>query len=388
MKKVLLIFVRYLSLLFAIISIFACNKNSAGINIYIFVILLIFIINNQLRFFTFNKNKYFMVISFAVELSLSGIIFKFYGGNLFLITFCILIDLSMIIKNGFIEFAVISFFCIIIFMAKDNNIILLMPDILSVITIGSLSFSIGGEIKRKVEAQNLYDKLRMSEEELKEAKQKLEVYASTVEEITILRERNRISREIHDSVGHSLSTMIIQLSAISKVAEKDGMKASLMADNLNKFARKALKDVRAAVNALKPMEFEKYQGIAAVQEMIKNFKKLTGVEVIFTVSKNVWPLNSDQSFVIYRVVQEFLTNAVRHGKASNININLNFFEDYMYMYLKDNGIGCSHIEEGMGLKNINERVSSLGGNVHYNSSENKGFEADVNLPKIEALIKE
>jgi signal transduction histidine kinase len=374
--------IRYMALLLAIIVSALDKQIGTNININFVSLFLLFAINNQVRFFSLTKKRAFYTASLTVEIILAAFIFNSYGGALFFLLFSVLLDSTMNINNRYISsgFVLIMIAELVIFEQVFD--VALVLNILSIVTIGALSSFIKDETERKLEAQKLYDKLRISEEELKNAKEELERYASTVEEITLLRERNRISREIHDSVGHSLSTMIIQLSAIEKSAQSNGQAASEMAAGLTVFAKEALSNVRAAVRALKPAEFEKYQGVLAIEEMIRNFKKLTDVDVIFTLSKNRGEFNSDQSFIIYRIVQEFLTNAVRHGKASKVNINLNFFQDSLYMRLKDNGKGCKIITEGLGLKNIKERVSSQGGTAEYSSSEGNGFELNLTLPSV------
>lgn len=379
-KRKLLVAIRYLSLLLTIIAAVVDIKVGTSIDIYFISLFLLFIINNQFRFFSLSKKSLFYIGSLVLEVILGMVIFNGYGGSIFLLLFSVLLDSSMYIGNRYISLSFILVIASELIIVRQNFDILMAVNILSITTISILSSFVRDETERKLEAQKLYDKLRISEEELKNAKDELERYASTVEEITLLRERNRISREIHDSVGHSLSTMIIQLSAIEKLADRDGKAASEMAAGLSVFAKEALSDVRAAVRALKPAEFEKYEGVLAVEELIKNFKKLTDIDVLFALSKTRGELNSDQSFIIYRVVQEFLTNTARHGKATKVNINLNFFKDSLYMRLKDNGTGCNKIIEGVGLKSIKERVQSEGGTVEYTSAEGKGFELNFTLP--------
>jgi signal transduction histidine kinase len=387
-KKILLIILRYLAISFSLAASILMMKAGVNVNIYFISFYLIFIINNQLRFFSLSKRFIFYALSLILEFALAFIIFYSFGGILFLLLFCILMDVSMNISNKYIRLCFQFLIITVILMNGQVADGQTLSNILSIIAVGGLSSFIKDETEKKLEAQKLYDKLRISEEELKAAKEEVERYASTVEELTLLRERNRISREIHDSVGHSLSTMIIQLSAIEKIAEKDGKAAVEMAAGLSKFAKEALRDVRAAVRALKPIEFEKYQGILAIEEMIKNFRKLTEIEVIFALSRDIWELDSDKSFILYRVIQELLTNSVKHGKASKVNINLNFFQDSLYMRLKDNGIGCNNVVEGVGLKSIKERVQGGSGTVKYTSEQGRGFEFILTLPKVEALIKE
>ncbi len=282
-------------------------------------------------------------------------------------------DSALFLKDGVSYLACSIVLIIVLFLGWNLN----LSEILSIVTSFIMLFILATYIKEensgKLRAQKLYDKLRISEEKLKKANKDLESYANSIEELTVLRERNRISREIHDSVGHSLSTMIIQLGAIEKIAERDGKLTSEMAGNLGEFAKNSLAEVRCAVRALKPREFEKYEGILAVEELTKNFEKLTGVKVKLGFSKEKWTLNSDQCFVLYRVVQEFLSNSLKHGKATRVDIFMGFNEENLIITLKDNGQGADKIEKGVGLKSIWERVNELGGTVAYNSKKEEGF---------------
>jgi signal transduction histidine kinase len=81
------------------------------------------------------------------------------------------------------------------------------------------------------------------------------------------------------------------------------------------------------------------------------------------------------------LIQEFLSNSIRHGKATEVSIFLNFLPSNLRIYIKDNGVGCSSISEGVGLKSIRERVNVWGGNLEYYSSEGAGFEIVATLEK-------
>ncbi|MGL4772283.1 MAG: sensor histidine kinase, partial [Clostridium sp.] len=155
-----------------------------------------------------------------------------------------------------------------------------------------------------------------------------------------------------------------------------------MASMLRGFVNESLQDVRIAVNQLKPSEYELYEGIFRIEDLVKNFSKLTGIEVTFRVSKNMWGLTSKQSTNLYRMVQEGLSNASRHGKATQIKMNLNFSEEGLVVILEDNGIGCSEINEsGLGLKSIRERAVELQGSVKYSSKLGGGFKIKITISK-------
>lgn len=343
------------------------------------VLLLLYVITNQVRFFLISVKGFHYYASIILEFILSCIIYGFGGGLNFLVFAPALIDISTSLSNlmsaGY--FSTILLFCLTM-----NNTIdymeLAVVCLLPILILGSIARD---EYKEKLRAQNLYDKLRKREEELKKVNQELENYANTIEEIAVLRERNRLSREIHDNVGHALSTIIIQLGAIKNIALKNGKAAAEMADILEKFSDDSLQSIRAAVTSMKPREFEEYEGLVAISEMIKNFEKLSGIKVTLRVSDNSWKLNADQTMVIYRLVQEFLSNALRHGKASEVNLFLNFLENSLRIYIKDNGTGCSNIIEGIGLRGIRERVKVWGGTIEYFSEAGKGFELVATIEK-------
>ncbi|WP_077369149.1 sensor histidine kinase [Anaerosalibacter sp. Marseille-P3206] len=367
-KKLLII--RYFILTILIFSIVAYKEN---VDVYAVILVLIIIINNQIRFFTFKDNKYIVFISLILEWILSYICYKNYGGLVFSYMCIGIIDGVFLLKGKLSYISIGLAIFTVGLMSRNLSINEIILNVASLVTLAILSSYIVDENHRLIKAEELYDKLRISEEQLRKANADLEIYANSIKELAILRERNRISREIHDSVGHSLSTIIIQLGAIEKIAKENGEMASDMANNLGEFAKDGLNEIRTALRQLKPSEFEKYESIIAIEDLTKEFSKLTGVDVKLGFTREKWPLNREQSFVIYRIVQEFLSNSIRHGKATKVNIFMNFNENDLILTLKDNGQGVDNLEKGMGLTNICERVNELGGQVDYDTKKDKGF---------------
>ncbi|MBL4931254.1 sensor histidine kinase [Clostridium paridis] len=382
-KEKYMLFLRYGYILIFLFSFVRENSNKLGINHIILI--LIFIINNQLRYFIFPKKLAYSIPSFMVEIIMAFYLFNFAGSYGSIVFILILMDIIYEFNSIFAYIFVLAITLLLIY-TKNINLIIYWAVGVSPIII--LLVRIKDEEERKVEAQDLYDRLRKKDEELKKANKELESYVNTIEEITLLRERNRISREIHDNVGHALSTIIIQLGAIEKIAKVNGDEASLMANNLGEFAKESMARVRGAVRAMKPRELEEYEGIVAISEMIKNFEKLTSVNVKFRVSNKVWKLNADQTMVIYRIIQEFLSNSIRHGKATEVRIFLNFLEDGLRLHLKDNGVGSKEVVPGVGLRSIKERVAAWAGTLEYHTNEDKGFELIVTMEKSKLNLDE
>ncbi|MCR3759982.1 sensor histidine kinase [Clostridium felsineum] len=380
-KKKLFMFIRYLIMFFMVFGILIEGKNFDS---KIIILMLVFITNNQLREFSLNKNSY-QILSFILEVVFVILFNLWTAGYLFTYLILLAIDANVMFKKRLATpFNIIIVLIGVYFSLNYSLNYKIMNLSVSVIVIVVLYFT-RYENEKKIEAQDLYDRLRISEEKLKKANRDLEMYASSVEELTLLRERNRISREIHDSVGHSLSTMVIQLGAIEKIIKKSPEKAEILTKNLRKFTQTSLDEVRGAVRAIKPKEFEKYEGIISIEELISNFKKMANIDVRLAFTKEKWSLNSDQSFVIYRIVQEFLSNSARHGKASRVDIIMAFTEQNVVVTLKDNGQGCENIAEGIGMKSMRERVREIGGYFEYKSAPKEGFTVKVELAKKEKL---
>lgn len=380
-NKKLVTFLRYYTLLLIIVGIIVKNEN---INSAMIIFIFIFIINNQLRFFSLEKN-YQKIMSFGIELIFITISYKWIGGYLIIYLILSAIDSNILFDRFMQSFFNIAIAFIGVYLSYNENLEFKFVTLGILGVIIAILYFIKDENDKKLQAQELYDKLRISEEKLVKANRDLEVYASSIEELTLLRERNRISREIHDSVGHALSAIVIQLGAIERTLEKSHEVTGELIKELKKFTQNSLKDVRSAVREIKPKEFEEFEGILVIEELINNFRKLTGVDVRLAFTKEKWPLNSDQAFVIYRIIQEFLANSLRHGKATSIQIFMAFTEYKLVVTLKDNGKGAEYIIEGMGLKSMRERINEIGGIFEYSTKAEQGFLVKLELDKKERL---
>jgi signal transduction histidine kinase len=370
-----IIFLKYMFIaIFILYVLLADSLNTKNL-----VLLLSYIIVNQVRFFLLKKKNIYYCISLIIEFIISCAIYKLAIGFKYLIFIPALIDIAIGLPS---IISIIYFIAIIliniIFRSNINDILINFICSLPILILGSI---VRDEYGEKIKAQGLYDKLREREEELKRVNKELENSVNTIEEITLLRERNRMSREIHDNVGHALSTIMIQLGAIENMAIINGETAASMARNLGKYTDESLQSIRAVVRSMKPREFEEYEGIVAISEMVKNFEKLSGIKVILKVSEKFWRMSADQTMVIYRLIQEFLSNSIRHGKATEVRIFLNFLSNNLRIHIKDDGIGCSNIKEGVGLKSLRERVKVWGGSLEYYSQEGSGFEIITTLER-------
>lgn len=365
-----LLLIRYISFCILTFQLFVEAGNNSILSI---VFLLSFIINNNLRIFYLGKEKN-IILSIMIEISVIMIAQLQFGGSTLFYLIGVSTDLFSL-ENNIVKYLI---GIIILFIGISPRFSIGIESGIINFLLLLIFFIILSYISRlystKVEAQKLYDKLRVSDEKLIEANKELEGYLQSIEELTLLKERNRISRDIHDSVGHTLSTAMIQLSAIEAIAEKENSSMKSVVGNLRAFINESFQDVKRAVRELKPDEYDNYQGILRLQEVCKNFERLSGVEIKVVISKRVWNLSTKQVNHLYRITQEILSNSLRHGRATMVKVIMNFEEEQFVISFNDNGVGTDNIvESGIGLKSIRERAAEIDGIVDIKSSKDNGF---------------
>lgn len=173
---------------------------------------------------------------------------------------------------------------------------------------------------------------------------------------------------------------MIQLNAMEVIASKEQSSVAPLATNLREFLKECLQEVRVAIAKLKPSEYKTYQEFYRIEELIQNFEKLSGVMVRMSVSSYKWSLSPKIGLTLYRIIQEALSNALRHGQATEVKINLNFSPETLSLIIENNGAPCQTIKKGVGLTSMSERIHELNGKIFFPSSVN-GFKIQVILPK-------
>ncbi|MBR3746707.1 MAG: sensor histidine kinase [Selenomonadaceae bacterium] len=222
------------------------------------------------------------------------------------------------------------------------------------------------------------ERIRLLNEKLEEANQRLCAYAIEVEQMAETRERNRLAREIHDTLGHALTGIAAGLDACIMTLEVAPEVTKQQLNKIRDAAKKGITDVRRSVKKLRPDDLERLPFQEALREMTKNYSESSGMEIIFNIFS--WPehLRQDQEDVIYRVLQESITNAKRHGHATKVTITIRCNKKYLFIVIADNGGGCYDVKQGFGLKHMHERLELLHGTIHYWNED--GFVVSAKIP--------
>ncbi|MGV8980462.1 sensor histidine kinase [Clostridium sp.] len=226
----------------------------------------------------------------------------------------------------------------------------------------------------------LYSKLYKSSEELQVINIQLQDYARKSEETAKIKERNRLAREIHDTIGHTLTGIATGLEACIELSEINKSKMKLQMIKISELARAGLVDVRRSMNELRPDALERFSLIAAISKLSEDINECTNTKVEIQIEGQVHKMGADEEETVYRIVQEGITNAVRHGAACEIIVTLQFSKSKLQIEIVDDGIGSEEIIEGFGLRHIKERVEMLGGEVDFGGSAESGFTISAVVP--------
>jgi len=238
---------------------------------------------------------------------------------------------------------------------------------------------------QKERAEGLLHQLEESNAELKQAHAQLRSYAMEVEELTIVRERARLAREIHDTLGHYLSILNIQLETISKLQERDPARAAVETAEARRVAAQSMQEVRNAVAALRPTGIAALSLTGAITQLGKEFERNAPETTLTLDLETELPaLPPDISVALYRAAQEALTNIRKHAQASKILLRLRYEDETVELFVLDNGCGTSNVDneqrEGFGLAGLRERTELLGGCVSYGPAEPGGYRVVVRVP--------
>ena len=197
-------------------------------------------------------------------------------------------------------------------------------------------------------------------------------------------ERKRIAQELHDSIGGNLAGIKLQLSSLAKGSEA--------LKTINNQIDETYQLVRDISHTLIPKKFQQNAFTDLVQQFANSISKTNAVQVAFyphpkeTINK----IDEKIQVELFKILQELMTNTLKHAKAKNVDIHLNLIGDELSLLFEDNGIGFNTLEKetGIGLKNITSRIQKLKGTLHIDSSENRGTVIAIEIPDLKKTVHE
>lgn len=227
--------------------------------------------------------------------------------------------------------------------------------------------------------------------ELQKAHQQLQEQASQAEELAATNERNRLAREVHDTLGHQLTVAAVQLEGAQKLIQRDPKRAEEMVSTVRGQVLEGLQELRKTVSTLRAPIEETLSLQSSLARLVDEFEQATQIHVTLQIPERFPKLPTTFRQTLYRAAQEALTNIQKHAQAKHVQIRINISEaesqrSELHMSIKDDGIGLSKADKatspkvGFGLRGMNERVSQLNGTMSIRNGQSGGAEVHITLP--------
>lgn len=213
----------------------------------------------------------------------------------------------------------------------------------------------------------------------REARLRVEKLSAEVAQLAAANERNRLAREIHDTLGHYLTVIHVQLEAARAVIGAEPERGLLAINRAQALAKDGLAAVRQSVKALR--EDSRVEGIAEQLASLVDAARDESFTATFNATGTPRPVTAAVALALHRTALEALTNVRKHAAATLVEIVLAFRPDgRVHLRVHDDGQGSSRLGGGFGLTGIRERAEQLGGSVAFHTVPGEGFTLDLELP--------
>jgi signal transduction histidine kinase len=262
------------------------------------------------------------------------------------------------------------------YMANAQPIIINKNDCIGRI----ISFSDVTEYKSLLqELNNKNAKLTEIKNELIAANLQLREHASTIEQLAIVRERNRLTREIHDSLGHTLTLLLTLLKASQITLQQNPGDTGNKLEEAVEITKAGLKELKCSIMGISDAGISQNDFLLALNRLSKEAEEAgTRVDISIDGSNNV--RCELYTGILYRLCREAITNSLRHGGAKHISIVLCFYNEAIKLLIIDDGFGCDNFVEGFGLAGIRKSIQNVNGKIEYGSGEDVGFSIYAEIP--------
>jgi signal transduction histidine kinase len=227
-------------------------------------------------------------------------------------------------------------------------------------------------------------------DELQAAHRQLQAHTERIEELTVVEERQRLAREIHDTLAQGFTSIVMHLEAAEGVLPDEPATVRQHLDRARRTARGSLDQARRLVWALRPEYLERASLPEALTRVVAQWERESGIAAVMTTTGSAVPLPLQVEVALLRATQEALTNVRRHAQANQVTVTLSYMDDLIALDVQDDGVGFDFAQihappvtetvGGFGLTAMRERVEGLGGALLVESAPNEGATLVIEIP--------
>lgn len=366
-------------------------------SLILFFVLATTIIVRQIKAFSKLANNCILIFELILALAIFFILNMSYNG-IFLLVFInlFLTNKDEVEFNKYKFWLLAGFMLLILFSLSDQNLIndfIKAPNLSSYIaflpqsTGSMLSF-----IRSFLSLTNLmlfivillfYAQYLSSREQ--ELKNKLEIskefksMADLTEHISHDKDRERLARDIHDTIGHTLTGFAVGLDAAIVLVDIDPNAAKKQLTKVSGSVKDGLINIRKSLNRIRPGALDNYTFKAALEELLHEFQTISHLQITLEYNWDAEKLEKTTEDVIFHIIEETITNSLKHGHAKEITVICSMKENYYQLVIHNNGRNAPDFKPGIGLTYLQDLVSSIGGKINFDGKV--GFTTIVLIPK-------
>ncbi|MHB8597975.1 MAG: sensor histidine kinase [Ktedonobacteraceae bacterium] len=250
-------------------------------------------------------------------------------------------------------------------------------------------------IGERFERNRLVKQLTQTNGELEEAHRQLAQSVAQEQELAVLRERTRLAREMHDTIGHALVLISVKLEAAQRLRERDPERCDCELESTKEIARETMTALRSSIADLRSPALEREQINHALSRSAREFARRSGLHITYTLQADIDFLPEAIEETLWKVSQEAFANIEKHAHASHVQVRISRQDEKLLLHIHDDGVGlpqalCQPQKDGSlvysspnghyGLRGMLERVEATGGHLTLHSGKEQGTTIEIELP--------
>lgn len=283
----------------------------------------------------------------------------------------------------------------------NSNLGAIFGNAITFISLAIICLTIQHLITERYERTGLLEQLSRAHEELEAAHRQLAETAAQEQELAVLRERTRLAREMHDTLGHALVLISVKLEVAQRLRERDPQRCEQELEATKEIVRESMKELRASIANLRSPALEREPACRALSRYAREMAQRAGLRISYDLHPDIEGLPESIEETLWKVGQEALANIEKHARALNVLLHISRQNGQVFLKIADDGVGlppglCQHTEEEpdhyesptghYGLNGIFERVKNAHGKLAIGPNGAQGTSIEVTLPLVETPL--
>ncbi|GCE30241.1 sensor histidine kinase YxjM [Dictyobacter alpinus] len=313
----------------------------------------------------------------------------------FSLSFALFSSRRLLLMVSVVAFTMFSFQGLWVWPLSSVFLFSIVSQSMTIFGLTGLNMLFQGLLAERYERTRLFRELSEANVQLEEAHRRLEQSVEQEQELAVLRERTRLAREMHDTLGHALVLIAVKLEAAQRLRQRDPERCDQELESTKGIARESMAGLRASIADLRSPALEHERIQQALERSVRELTQRCGLRFTYTLQTDMTRLPEVLEETLWKICQEAFANIEKHAQATHINLSISQCENQLLLTIQDDGIGLPeayyhYLDDGTlswqspdghyGLRGMLERVEDAGGHLSLSSAPHKGTTVEVRLP--------